>query len=105
MVNGVVVSFGGQVPNNLVMPLSKRGVKILGTDPDCIDNAENRDRFSRMLDANGISQPRWRKLTKLEDIEAFAEDVGYPLLVRPSYVLSGAAMAVVRSSTELKVQS
>lgn len=99
---GCIVSYGGQIPNNLAMPLKKNGVKIMGTDPDMIDNAEDRNAHSAMLDKLGIDQPAWSALTNLEAATAFCAKVGYPVLVRPSYVLSGAAMNVVRSEAELK---
>ncbi|MFA5821426.1 MAG: carbamoyl-phosphate synthase large subunit, partial [Candidatus Gracilibacteria bacterium] len=91
---GVVVSTGGQVPNNLALKLDKAGVKILGTDSKNIDRAENRHKFSAMMDKLKIDQPKWKELAKMEDIYKFADEVGYPVLVRPSYVLSGAAMSV-----------
>ena len=90
---GVIVSVGGQIPNNLAMKLHRRGVPVLGTSPVDIDRAENRDKFSAMLDKLGVDQPRWRALTSFDDIKEFVSEVGYPVLVRPSYVLSGAAMA------------
>ena len=98
---GVIVSVGGQIPNNLAMQLHDAGVKVLGTSPLSIDLAENRHTFSRLLDQLGIGQPEWRELDTLEDAKAFAASVGYPVLVRPSYVLSGAAMAVASNDTEL----
>ena len=99
---GVVVSMGGQIPNNLALRLHKAGVRILGTTPESIDSAENRHTFSSLLDELGIDQPMWNELTDLEGARAFANDVGYPVLVRPSYVLSGAAMAVVSNERELE---
>ena len=99
---GVVVSVGGQIPNNLAMRLHNYGVPILGTSPIDIDRAENRDKFSAMLDRLGIDQPAWRALTSFEDIKSFVEQVGFPVLVRPSYVLSGAAMNVCYSYDELE---
>ena len=99
---GVVVSVGGQIPNNLDMRLHNYGVPILGTSPIDIDRAENRDKFSAMLDRLGIDQPAWRALTSFEDIKSFVEQVGFPVLVRPSYVLSGAAMNVCHSYDELE---
>ncbi len=99
---GVIVSVGGQIPNNLAMRLHDASVNVLGTSPNSIDNAENRHKFSMLLDKLGIDQPRWKELTSLEEIEAFVDEVGYPLLVRPSYVLSGAAMNVVSNSEELE---
>ena len=91
---GVIVSVGGQIPNNLAMKLHRRHVPILGTSPVSIDRAENRHKFSAMLDQLGIDQPRWKELTTLSEIESFVEEVGFPVLIRPSYVLSGAAMNV-----------
>ncbi len=91
---GVIVSVGGQIPNNLAMKLYRRHVPILGTSPISIDRAENRHKFSAMLDSLGIDQPRWRELTSFDDIDAFVQEVGFPVLIRPSYVLSGAAMNV-----------
>ncbi|MDD6804087.1 MAG: ATP-grasp domain-containing protein, partial [Prevotellaceae bacterium] len=99
---GVVVSVGGQIPNNLAMRLHNYGVPILGTSPIDIDRAENRDKFSAMLDRLGIDQPAWRALTSFDDIKSFVEQVGFPVLVRPSYVLSGAAMNVCHSYDELE---
>lgn len=99
---GVVVSVGGQIPNNLAMRLHNYGVPVLGTSPLDIDRAENRDKFSAMLDRLGIDQPAWRALTSFEDIKEFVEHVGFPVLVRPSYVLSGAAMNVCHSNDELE---
>ncbi|MCR5316308.1 MAG: carbamoyl-phosphate synthase (glutamine-hydrolyzing) large subunit [Bacteroidaceae bacterium] len=98
---GVIVSVGGQIPNNLAMKLYRQDVPILGTSPVNIDRAENRDKFSAMLDKLGIDQPAWRALTSHEDIKEFTKEVGYPVLVRPSYVLSGAAMNVCYSDEEL----
>ncbi len=99
---GVVVSVGGQIPNNLAMKLYRQGVPVLGTSPVDIDRAENRDKFSAMLDKLGIDQPAWRALTSLDDIKEFVGEVGYPVLVRPSYVLSGAAMNVCYDNEELE---
>ena len=99
---GVIVSVGGQIPNNLAMKLHRQSVPILGTSPLSIDRAENRHKFSAMLDQLDIDQPAWKELTSLEDMEAFVEKVGYPVLVRPSYVLSGAAMNVCYNEDELK---
>ena len=99
---GVIVSVGGQIPNNLAMKLHRQGAPVLGTSPVDIDRAENRDKFSAMLDKLGIDQPAWRALTSLEDIKEFISEVGYPVLVRPSYVLSGAAMNVCYSDEELE---
>ncbi len=99
---GVIVSTGGQIPNNLAMRLHEQDVTILGTSPQSIDNAENRHKFSSMLDALKIDQPRWRELTTIDDIYSFVEDVGFPVLIRPSYVLSGSAMNVVSNREELE---
>ena len=98
---GVIVSVGGQIPNNLAMKLYRQGVPVLGTSPVNIDRAENRDKFSAMLDKLGIDQPAWRALTSFDDIKEFVSEVGYPVLVRPSYVLSGAAMNVCYDDEEL----
>ena len=99
---GVIVSVGGQIPNNLAMKLHRQSVPILGTSPVSIDRAENRGKFSSMLDQLGIDQPKWSALTSMDDINKFIEEVGYPVLVRPSYVLSGAAMNVCYDDEELK---
>ncbi len=98
---GVVVSVGGQIPNNLALPLSLSGVRILGTGAEDIDRAEDRNKFSSVVDALGIDQPKWRELTTLSDIDSFVDEVGFPVLVRPSYVLSGAAMNVCYSHEDL----
>ena len=98
---GVIVSVGGQIPNNLAMKLYRQSVPILGTSPISIDRAENRDKFSAMLDQLGIDQPAWQELTSLDDVKTFVAKVGYPVLVRPSYVLSGAAMNVCYDEEEL----
>jgi carbamoyl-phosphate synthase large subunit len=98
---GVIVSVGGQIPNNLAMKLYRQGVPVLGTSPVDIDRAENRDKFSAMLDKLGIDQPSWQALTSFEDVKEFVAKVGYPVLVRPSYVLSGAAMNVCYDEEEL----
>ena len=98
---GVIVSVGGQIPNNLAMKLHRQSVPILGTSPISIDRAENRNKFSAMLDQLGIDQPAWQELTSLDDVKGFVEKVGYPVLVRPSYVLSGAAMNVCYDEEEL----
>ena len=98
---GVIVSVGGQIPNNLAMKLYRQAVPILGTSPISIDRAENRNKFSVMLDQLGIDQPAWQELTSLDDVKAFVAKVGYPVLVRPSYVLSGAAMNVCYDEEEL----
>ncbi|MDR1681880.1 MAG: carbamoyl-phosphate synthase (glutamine-hydrolyzing) large subunit, partial [Candidatus Symbiothrix sp.] len=100
--HGVVLSTGGQIPNNLALSLDKAGVPILGTTATKIDNAEDRHKFSSMLDRLGIDQPRWKELSSLADIDAFVEEVGFPVLVRPSYVLSGAAMNVCSNQPELE---
>ena len=100
--NGVIVSVGGQIPNNLAMKLHRQSVPILGTSPVSIDRAENRHKFSAMLDQLGIDQPAWKELTSIEDMEEFVAKVGYPVLVRPSYVLSGAAKNVCYNEEELK---
>ena len=99
---GVIVSVGGQIPNNLAMKLYRQNVPILGTSPLSIDRAENRDKFSRMLDQLGIDQPAWQELTHIDEVKSFIERVGYPVLVRPSYVLSGAAMNVCYDDSELE---
>ena len=99
---GVIVSVGGQIPNNLAMKLHRQAVPILGTSPLSIDRAENRGKFSAMLDQLGIDQPKWSALTSMEDVQKFIDEVGYPVLVRPSYVLSGAAMNVCYCDEELK---
>ncbi len=98
---GVIVSMGGQTPNNLALPLHKAGVEVLGTSPLKIDNAEDRHKFSKLLDELGVDQPPWKELTNMKEAEAFAGQVGYPVLIRPSYVLSGAAMSVALSKEEL----
>ena len=100
--HGVILSTGGQIPNNLATRLDAQKVNILGTSAKCIDNAEDRHKFSSMLDSLGIDQPRWRELTSLKDINEFVDEVGYPVLVRPSYVLSGAAMNVCSNDEELE---
>ncbi|BGP44932.1 Carbamoyl-phosphate synthase [Rhodotorula kratochvilovae] len=99
--SGVVVSMGGQTSNNIALPLHRQGVKILGTSPEMIDMAENRYKFSRMLDKLGVDQPLWKELSTMEAAHEFCNKVGYPVLVRPSYVLSGAAMNVVYSGDDL----
>ncbi|KAI0065216.1 carbamoyl-phosphate synth [Artomyces pyxidatus] len=98
---GVIISMGGQTPNNIALPLYRQNVKIYGTSPEMIDTAENRYKFSRLLDEIGVDQPLWKELTSFEEAEAFCETVGYPVLVRPSYVLSGAAMNVVSTGDDL----
>ncbi|MCJ7802611.1 MAG: carbamoyl-phosphate synthase large subunit, partial [Candidatus Marinimicrobia bacterium] len=99
---GVIVSMGGQIPNNIAMDLHTEGVKILGTAPEDIDRAENRHKFSKILDKLGIDQPQWKELTNIKKAKIFANQVGYPVLIRPSYVLSGAAMNVVWSDAGLE---
>ena len=99
--SGVIISMGGQTSNNIALPLYRQNVKILGTSPEMIDSAENRYKFSRMLDRIGVDQPAWKELTSIDEAEDFAEKVGYPVLVRPSYVLSGAAMNTVYSKDDL----
>ena len=100
--SGVIVSVGGQIPNNLAMKLFRQAVPVLGTNPVSIDRAENRGKFSAMLDQLGIDQPRWSALTSMDDVKKFIDQVGYPVLVRPSYVLSGAAMNVCHNDEELE---
>jgi Carbamoylphosphate synthase large subunit (split gene in MJ) len=100
--HGVIVSTGGQIPNNLAMRLDEQNINILGTSAKSIDNAEDRNKFSAMLDRIGVDQPRWRELTSMEDINDFVAEVGFPVLVRPSYVLSGAAMNVCSNQEELE---
>lgn len=99
---GIILSMGGQLPNNIAMDLHRQQARILGTSPESVDGAENRFKFSRMLDRKGILQPRWKELTNLESAIKFCEEVGYPCLVRPSYVLSGAAMNVAHSNQDLE---
>ena len=99
--HGTIMSVGGQIPNNLATRLDEQGVNILGTTAKSIDNAEDRNKFSAMLDRLGVDQPRWRELTSMEDINSFIEEVGFPVLVRPSYVLSGAAMNVCYNQEQL----
>ena len=100
--DGVIISVGGQIPNGLAIPLDRAGVKILGTSAEMIDNAEDRQKFSQALDEIGVQQPRWSELTSTESAFDFANDVGYPVLVRPSYVLSGAAMNVAWNDEQLR---
>ena len=100
--HGVIVSTGGQIPNNLALRLDVQKVNILGTSAKSIDNAEDREKFSAMLDRIGVDQPRWRELTSMDDINEFVDEVGFPVLVRPSYVLSGAAMNVCSNQEELE---
>ncbi|GLB42734.1 putative carbamoyl-phosphate synthase small chain, CPSase domain [Lyophyllum shimeji] len=99
---GVILSMGGQTPNNIALPLYRQNVKIYGTSPEMIDTAENRYKFSRLLDAIGVDQPLWKELTSFEEALAFCDKVGFPVLVRPSYVLSGAAMNVVSTGDDLE---
>lgn len=99
---GIILSMGGQLPNNIAMDLHRQQARILGTSPESVDSAENRFKFSRMLDRKGILQPRWKELTNLQSAVDFCEEVGYPCLVRPSYVLSGAAMNVAYCNTDLE---
>jgi carbamoyl-phosphate synthase/aspartate carbamoyltransferase len=101
--SGVLGAMGGQTPNNIALPLLRSGVKVLGTSPEMIDTAENRYKFSRMLDTIGVDQPTWKELTSFDDAKRFCKKVSYPVLVRPSYVLSGAAMNTVYSETDLEV--
>ena len=100
--HGVIVSVGGQIPNNLAVRLDEVGVPLLGTPANSIDNAEDRHRFSAMLDTIGVDQPRWKELSSLSEVNTFVKDVGFPVLVRPSYVLSGAAMNVCSNDSELE---
>lgn len=100
--HGVIVSTGGQIPNNLAMRLDEQHVRILGTSARSIDNAEDREKFSAMLDRIGVDQPRWKELSSMDDIDRFVAEVGFPVLVRPSYVLSGAAMNVCSNQEELE---
>lgn len=99
---GIILSMGGQLPNNIAMDLHRQQAVILGTSPESVDGAENRFKFSRMLDRKGILQPRWKELTDLKSAFEFCDDVGYPCLVRPSYVLSGAAMNVAHNDQDLE---
>lgn len=100
---GVLVFSGGQIPNNLAGPLAKAGVKLFGTDPDNIDKAENRQKFSKLLDDLDIDQPKWNSFATTDEAKRFSNEVGYPVLIRPSKVLSGAAMAVAKNETELLI--
>lgn len=99
---GIILSMGGQTPNNIALPLHRQNVKIYGTSPEMIDTAENRYKFSRLLDDIGVDQPRWKELSSFTEAQTFCDTVGYPVLVRPSYVLSGAAMNVVFSRDDLE---
>lgn len=101
--DGIIVSMGGQVPNNLAVKLHNAGIKIIGTSPEQIDNAESRHKFSKILDEIEVDQPEWKEVTSLNDAKQFADNVGYPVLIRPSYVLSGAAMSIVLTEDELEV--
>src|SRR5262249_46199355 len=98
---GVIVSMGGQVPNNLAVSLWDAGVPVLGTAPSSIDRAEDRHKFSALLDRLEIEQPEWKEVSSLDAARAFATSVGYPVIVRPSYVLSGSAMSVASNDDEL----
>jgi carbamoyl-phosphate synthase large subunit len=98
---GVILAMGGQIPNNLAMRLHRQGVPILGTPPESIDRAEDRHKFSSMCDTLGVDQPRWQELTSIREIDKFIDSIGFPVLIRPSYVLSGAAMNVVSNRSEL----
>ncbi|EEB87375.1 hypothetical protein MPER_15285, partial [Moniliophthora perniciosa FA553] len=98
---GVILSMGGQTPNNIALPLYRQNVKIYGTSPEMIDTVENRFKFSRLLDEIGVDQPLWKEMTSIEEAYVFCDKVGYPVLVRPSYVLSGAAMNVVSTADDL----
>lgn len=100
---GVIISVGGQIPNNLALKLRNAGLNVLGTSPTDIDRAEDRHKFSTLLDSIGVDQPAWREVASLEQASAFARDIGYPVLLRPSYVLSGAAMGVATNERELAV--
>ena len=99
---GLIISMGGQIPNNLAVKLHQSKVRIIGTSPEQIDNAENRHKFSQILDSCGIDQPEWKELTSLKEAKEFSSRVGYPVLIRPSYVLSGAAMSIVLNENELE---
>ncbi|RCK66140.1 Carbamoyl-phosphate synthase arginine-specific large chain [Candida viswanathii] len=101
---GVVVSVGGQLPQNIALSLQHQGCNVLGTNPEDIDKAEDRHKFSQILDSIGVDQPAWKELTSVQEAEDFADEVGYPVLVRPSYVLSGAAMSVINNKDELEAK-
>ncbi|ODQ66308.1 carbamoyl-phosphate synthase large subunit [Nadsonia fulvescens var. elongata DSM 6958] len=101
---GVVISVGGQLPQNIALPLQQNGANILGTNPEDIDKAEDRHKFSSILDSIGVDQPAWKELTSIAEAKSFADEVGFPVLVRPSYVLSGAAMSVIRDESELEAK-
>ena len=96
---GVVVSVGGQLPQNIALSLQNQGCNVLGTNPEDIDKAEDRHKFSQILDSIGVDQPAWKELTSVKEAEEFANEVGFPVLVRPSYVLSGAAMSVINNKS------
>ncbi|HHF51164.1 MAG: carbamoyl-phosphate synthase (glutamine-hydrolyzing) large subunit [Candidatus Aminicenantes bacterium] len=98
---GIIISMGGQIPNNIATKCAHYGINVLGTSPENIDNAENRHKFSSLLDKLGIDQPAWKELTNIDEAKSFAQSVGYPVLIRPSYVLSGAAMSVALNASEL----
>ncbi len=98
---GIIISMGGQIPNNIATKCALYGINVLGTSPENIDNAENRHKFSSLLDNLGIDQPEWKELTNIDEAKSFAQSVGYPVLIRPSYVLSGAAMSVALNDNEL----
>jgi len=98
---GIIISMGGQIPNNIATKCAHYGINVLGTSPENIDNAENRHKFSSLLDKLGIDQPAWKELTNIDEAKGFAQSVGYPVLIRPSYVLSGAAMSVALNASEL----
>ena len=100
--DGVILSMGGQLPNNIAMNLYRQNVKVLGTSPESIDKAENRFHFSRLCGDIKVSQPQWRKFEDLKEAEKWCENVGYPCLIRPSYVLSGAAMNVAHNRRDLE---
>ena len=99
---GIIISVGGQTPNNIALDLSKNNIKILGTQPENIDKAEDRNKFSKLLDSISVDQPHWEQLTNLNSAIQFCETVDYPCLIRPSYVLSGASMKVVSNQMELE---
>ena len=101
---GVVVSVGGQLPQNIALKLKEAGAKVLGTAPEMIDSAEDRYKFSKILDSVGVDQPAWKELSSIDAARKFADQVGYPVLVRPSYVLSGAAMSVIHDESTLSNQ-
>ena len=100
--DGLILSMGGQLPNNIAIPLHLQGVRVLGTSPDCIDKAENRFKFSRMLAEIAVSQPKWSNFKDLNAAKKWCAEVGFPVLIRPSYVLSGAAMNVASNNEDLE---